>query len=662
MSPMSKGTSTSLRPAEHAPQGPEPAPPSEAERLRLAGRLPTPKGVALAIMEVCRREDATTDDVARVAQTDPALASRLLFMANSAARRGTRPVASIPEAVMRVGLTAVRQAAMAFSLVDQYQTGPCRAFDYGRFWSHSLLMGVAMQELAALTRTAAGDELFACGLLARIGRLALATLHPDAYADILGSGAAGANLVAQEKAILGVDHNELTASILADCGIPKALAEPVSHHEAPEESGFMEGSRPYQLVRLFYDAKRLADMGVAAEMDRGGIVSELILLGGRLGLADGELGGLVDRTIVQWREWSALLHVPATKLPSFAEMVDAPVRNAEEPPVPAPCLRILLVEDEPVARLQMQAVLQGISGREVHTAADGRDGLARALEVMPQVVVTDWLMPGMDGIEFCRALRATEWGRSMYVIMLTGVENEEDIVRAFEAGVDDYVTKPVNLRAMSARMRAASHYVQLLEAWERDRAQLKQLAAELAVSNRKLEHSALTDLLTGLPNRRAGMDTLARAWSAANRSGQGLAVMMVDIDRFKQVNDTHGHAVGDRVLAEIGQLIRASARRDDHVSRMGGEEFLVICQNADLKSAVQAAERLRQRIRGTAITAGELELQATVSIGVACKESSMTDGDSLVAAADRALYAAKRGGRDRTCLHSGGRLLMGGAA
>ncbi len=640
-------------------------PPGQArklDQLRQAHRLPSPKGVALAIIEVCRREDAGIDDIARIARTDPALASRLLRLANSAARRHARPAASVAEAVARIGLNAVRQAAMGFSLVDQYATGPCRAFDYGRFWSHSLLMGAAMEELAERTRAAPADEMFACGLMARIGCLALATIYPAEYANILESGAPEDDLAAREREFLEIDHNDVTAAILADSGIPKALAEPVFHHEAPDAAGFAEGSRPHRLAHLLYHAKRIADLGVAAEADRGAIVSELIRLGGRLGLADGELNELTDRIIGQWHEWGELLKVASVPLPPFAAMVDAPAPKAAEGQVPCPPLRVLLVEDEPTTRLQMKAVLAGITGREVHTATDGKEGLARALEVMPQVVVTDWLMPVMDGIEFCRALRATEWGRSMYVIMLTAVEDESDIVRAFEAGVDDYVTKPVNLRAMSARMRAALHYVQLLDAWERDRAQLKQLAAELAVSNRRLEHSALTDLLTGLPNRRAGMDTLARAWSAANRSGQGLAVMMVDIDRFKDVNDTHGHAVGDRVLAEVGQLIRASARRDDHVSRVGGEEFLVICQNADLKSAVQAAERLRQRIRGTAIPAGALTLQASVSIGVAGKESTMADADSLVAAADRALYAAKRGGRDRTCLHSAGRLMMGGTA
>jgi diguanylate cyclase (GGDEF)-like protein len=284
--------------------------------------------------------------------------------------------------------------------------------------------------------------------------------------------------------------------------------------------------------------------------------------------------------------------------------------------------------------------------------------LALALEIRPQIVVTDWLMPVMDGVEFCKALRATDWGQSMYVIMLTGVDNEDEVTRAFEAGVDDYVTKPLKVRSLRARMRAALHYVQLLDAWESDRAKLKQFTAELAISNRKLEHYALTDRLTGLPNRRAGMEILGQAWSATSRSRQGLAVMMIDIDRFKGINDTHGHAVGDKVLTRVGKLIRASARREDHVSRIGGEEFLVICHNADLRSTVHAAERLRQKVRSEVIEADGVRLQASISIGVASKEDGMANADALMAAADRALYAAKQNGRDRTCLNAGGKLML----
>ena len=228
------------------------------EQLRINGGLPSPKGVALAIMQISRRDDATLEEISRLVQSDPVTSGRLLHMAN-AASVGARPLASIPEAIIRLGLAAVRQLAMGFSLVDQYRSGACKSFDYPRFWSHSLLMAVAMQELGKRVRLASPDELFACGLLARIGQLALATLYPEEYAQLLQRG--DETTVEAERQLLHVDHNELTAVILEDCGIPRALAEPVFFHENVEAASFAEGSRPYQLTRLFHLARRLADSG-----------------------------------------------------------------------------------------------------------------------------------------------------------------------------------------------------------------------------------------------------------------------------------------------------------------------------------------------------------------------------------------------------------------
>lgn len=631
---------------------------NKVDQLRINGQLPSPKGVALAIMKISQRENATLDEVARVVQADPALTTRLLHLANSAATHNGRAVASINEAVLRLGMSAVRQLAMGFSLVDQYPAGACQGFDYSGFWSASLLMAVASQELGSIVRVGAPDELFSCGLLGRIGRLSLATIYPVEYAGILKQAAHGAALLELERVHLEVDHNTITAAILADCEIPKALSEPLLHHEAPEKSGFVEGSRPHQLTRLFFLARRITDLGLAGEAERHDKISELMRLGGKIGLDAEAFGALFDRVVQRWQAWGELLKVPAAALPAFDSMAHAPVPRPEQESC-ASCKRVLLVEDEPTSRLMTERALQQLlPGCTVHTAQHGKDALLLALEVMPQIVITDWLMPVMDGLEFCRALRATDWGQSMYVIMLTGVETEEKISEAFEAGVDDYVIKPVNLRALNARMRAALHYVKLLEAWEHDRAQLKQFAGELAISNRRLEHAAMTDLLTGLSNRRAGMDVLTNAWSAAQRTDRPLAALVIDIDLFKSINDRHGHAVGDLVLQEVAKAIQAAARKHDSVIRMGGEEFLVICHDADPTAAILAAERLRKLVKALKMNIEGTVIQTSVSIGVACREAGMEDAEEMVRGADKALYAAKHAGRNQVCLFTQGRTIV----
>ncbi|MER2553227.1 MAG: HDOD domain-containing protein [Thauera sp.] len=619
------------------------------EHIPLNGELPSPKGVALAILELCRKEDATIAEVAHIAQTDPALASRLIRQANSAAMGGARPVASVTEAIMRLGMGTVRNLALGFSLVDQYQNGPCDGFDYQDFWSHSLLMAVAVQQFCTMASVGSSEELFACGLLAQVGRLSLATVYPGAYSRLLQNRDPSHGLVALEQEHLQTDHNELTAALLTEWGIPGALVEPIYHHENPETSGFSEGSRPHRLVNMFYLARCVADLGLAPEGEHGSRTAELLLLGGRIGLDANALGAAIDDLVHRWREWGELLRVPASALPTFAQMSAAHALRPEERGRTG-ALRVLLVDDDPTTRCIMESVLRDALGHSVICAQTGTEALALAVEAQPQIVITDWLMPGMNGLELTRALRATEWGQTIYLIMLTGLDTEEEVSEAFEAGVDDFLTKPVNVRTLRARLRAAWHYVQLLEAWERDRAQLKQFAAELAISNRRLEHAAMTDLLTGLPNRRAGMGALAKAWAAADRFQEPLAVLVLDVDHFKRVNDTHGHAVGDKVLIEVAQQILRAARKNDSVCRLGGEEFLMICQNTDLKAALLAADRLRRTIEAMKIEAGGGVVRTTVSIGVSSREPRMADTDALVNAADRALYRAKESGRNRSCI------------
>ena len=630
---------------------------NKAEQLRINGQLPSPKGVALAIMKISRRENATLDEVARLVQTDPALSARLLHLANMAVHAG-RPVASINEAVMRLGMAAVRQLAMGFSLVDQYPKGHCQGFDYPGFWSHSLLMAVASQELGGVTRAGTPDELFTCGLLGQIGRLALATLYPADYAAILEQSAGDATLLELERARLEEDHNTFTAAILADCGIPMALAEPLLNHEAPDRAGFEEGSRSHQLAHLFFQARRMADLGLANETERHGKVAELMRLGGKIGLDTAAFGELFDRVVAQWQAWGELLKVPAATVPAFDSLAHAPIPRTEKVSGAAR-KRILLVEDEPTSRIMTERMLlQLLPGCEVYAIENGKDALALALEKSPQIIITDWLMPGMDGLELCRALRATDWGQSMYLIMLTGVESEENISEAFEAGVDDYILKPVSSRALSARIRAAMHYVKLLEAWEHDRAQLKQFAGELAISNRRFEHAAMTDPLTGLPNRRSGMEALANAWSASQRTNQPLAALAIDIDHFKSINDRHGHAVGDQALQDVARAIQAIARKHDSVCRMGGEEFMMICHDADPHAATLAAERLRRMVMALKLNIEGAEIRTLISVGVANREAAMKNADDMMRGADKALYAAKHAGRNRVCLYTQGKTVV----
>jgi diguanylate cyclase (GGDEF)-like protein len=397
------------------------------DELKATNQLPSPAGVALAILRLAESELATRQEIARALQTDPALPGRVLKLANSVAAGRARAVTSVREAVTHLGVRLVRNVALGFSLVSQTGQGACRAFDYAGFWSRSLAMGVAAQGAAAYTARIAPAEAFTCGLLAQVGRLALASVYPEAYGPVLARGGDPADLVRLEREAFATDHNELTSAMLRDWGLPEVCVE-------------------------------------------------------------------------------------------------------------------------------------------------------------------------------------------------------------------------------AARLRARARVFRLQEEVRRDKEELRRCMAELGVANRKLQQAALTDALTGLYNRRYALDRLDQEWAAATRSGAPLACLLVDIDYFKRVNDTHGHDVGDRVLRETARVLREGLRHSDVVCRLGGEEFVVFGPGMDLNAACGCAERLHANVEARQIEVPNGTTRVTLSIGVALRTADTAGPAGLLKAADEAVYAATQGGRNQVRL------------
>ena len=316
-------------------------------------------------------------------------------------------------------------------------------------------------------------------------------------------------------------------------------------------------------------------------------------------------------------------------------------------------LRVLIVDDDPSALTLLSRYLTD-AGHSVATAANGAEALRVLLAEGPPIVITDWAMPVMDGLELCRAIRTHEGIPFAYVIIVTAHETAaEQIIQAFEAGADDYLSKPFNRKELLARMRAGQRIIQLQQALQGRNRELHRVNAEMAMAhsrlgevNAKLSRMVMTDELTGLINRREALARLGTFWSSAVRHGTPLSCILLDVDHFKHCNDAYGHAVGDVVLREIARVMRSTSRQDESVCRIGGEEFLVVCPHASAEEAAVGAERLRRAIQDAVIQTHDLDLRMTISLGVAEREAGMAGADDLLRAADHALYAAKRSGRN----------------
>lgn len=628
------------------------------EQLKATGDLPSPRGVALAIIRLTQAEEVSMAELARVIKSDPAFVGRLIKAANGVVSFHRRAVVSVQEALMVLGLPAVRTMALGFSLLSSYRKGGCVGFDYGRFWSSSLLMALSMQVIAQRLRVIAADEAFSLGLLARVGELALATLYPSDYGRLLLESQRFPELRLSdlEQQSFALTHNELSAAMLADWGLPVVFTEPVLYFEQAERAGFSAGGREEGLLQSLVLSRALTEICLASEVEQAALMPPVLKLATRLGLDRDDFAAACERIGREWLEWSKLLQLESVAPPAFGSLVQkgsAALPRAEPlspvQPVAAPSvesgMRVMVVDAEPAVRRELRGLLEA-AGHLVVEAGNGREGMELALEVQPHMMVLDWAMPEMDGLELVRALRATKMGRGIYVLLLTQVEDDQRLVEAFEAGADDFVVKPVSPRVLGARLRAGQRVVRLQQELERDREEIRHFAAELAITNRRLQEAALTDALTGFPNRRYAIERIQQEWIASTRNRRPLSCMLIDLDGFKQINDSHGHDVGDMVLRQAADALRVALRGQDVICRTGGDEFIVICPDTELDAAMTCGERLREAVEALVVETGGPRLKLTISVGVAVRDASMEDVDALIKRADQGAYKAKQRGRN----------------
>ena len=305
--------------------------------------------------------------------------------------------------------------------------------------------------------------------------------------------------------------------------------------------------------------------------------------------------------------------------------------------------RLLVIDDDAQTAAVLRAWYRG-KPFEVLEADDGREGLRLAQTGEPDAVLLDLRMPDWDGIRVAHALRASAATASLPIVLLTACRDTEDKVAAFEAGADDYVTKPFDCAELDARIRSLLHRRELLLG-------LHRRVNHLQASNKQLEELVVLDEKTGLANFREFQRRLREEWLRAERYGTQISLVMLDLDDFKRVNDALGHPAGDRVLLEFALLVAGGARATDLAARYGGEEFAVILPHTGGALATRVAERIRAAVEEFVFLLPGREHRQTVSAGVATGPSPATaTAQDLVRAADRALYRAKRLGKNRVVM------------
>ncbi|PPD47274.1 MAG: diguanylate cyclase response regulator [Methylotenera sp.] len=602
--------------------------------LKVAERLPSPSGTALLIMQLVQKDDTSTHELSDLVKVDPALTSRILSFANSAAFGAHRPIVSVNDAVMMMGMQSVRNFALSLSLVNNNRGNHCVGFDYDIYWAQSLAMAVAIAAITARERTVTPEEAFTLGLLSDIGRLALATAWSDSYSDCL-SIAQGEELLALERERFAINHKELSLMLLLDWGLPSVFMDALKlSFELPAT----ETSRTTRLAEQLQFARKLAHYCIADDQYRTNLLPALQAEAEAHGLEGDGFHPFIDSVSQQWHEWGKLISIKTDMRLTFPANADV---QSEE----LLGLDMLLVDDDPMmlARLSKQLAA---AGHRVAVCRDGESALKHVLTHKTQLVITDWRMKPMDGLTLCKTLRSSDIGKNLYLIMLTSAESEDDLVAAFDAGIDDYVTKPPSLRVLLARIRAGQRIIKLQQEVDQEKQEIQRSSSELALANRQLGMMANTDVLTGLPNRRYALTRLEQEWDAAQRYNRPISVLMLDLDHFKSVNDTLGHDAGDVVLAHSAKLMKEACRASDIACRLGGEEFLVIATNTEGATALLLAERIRAAIQMHQPKDIALINPITISIGAAGSVGSQPGWKELMKLADAALYRVKAENRN----------------
>jgi diguanylate cyclase (GGDEF)-like protein len=307
---------------------------------------------------------------------------------------------------------------------------------------------------------------------------------------------------------------------------------------------------------------------------------------------------------------------------------------------PDPSARILIVDDHEDNVELLRARLESW-GYQTLSARDGAEALTSIETNLPDLVLLDIMMPKIDGIEVARRVKTNPELPFIPIIMQTALDSTENKVEGLEAGADDYITKPIDFPELRARVNSMLRIKRLQE-------ELEERERELMEANERLRHMSQTDGLTGLENRRHIETRLEEMFEHAKRLGEPFSCVMVDLDKFKSVNDEFGHQAGDAVLRQLAKILKNEVREIDHAGRYGGEEFILLLTGTVLDAAVTFADRVRKAIEAYTFTFEGGTLQRTASFGVAgWPHPKITSCDALVKAADDALYVAKETGRNR---------------
>ncbi|MFA7655113.1 sensor domain-containing diguanylate cyclase [Acidithiobacillus thiooxidans] len=601
------------------------------------GNCPSPSQSTLALMDLLQKEDASLDEAARLIRLDPILVAKTIKLANSPIYRPSRPIVSLDEALMRIGLQVVVRMALGLTLITE-KLPDAPDFDLNRFWSASLLRAIAMQALAKEIGNWPAGEIFIFGLLSEIGSLMMVCTAPEKSIIFNNKGLSFAEQKILEKNEFGFSRHDLTAALMRQWRLPETMVMAIENCSSGTDFELEHASnsapdRLQTLIRILGAGRSITEWAMSPASDRSLEVLQENIQSWWMNTP--HFVTMIHHILAEWRDIAEIFELPHS--PPGLENLES-IRNTlmrlREDHEDIRNKPLLLVDDQAGDRALLQRTLEP-AGYQTLQASTADEAFTIIYKNSPRIILLDWVMPEINGLDLCRRLRR-EFGPRLYIIILTDHYDQSYAVEALQAGANDYLSKTISRSVLLAKLAVAQQIVEFISSLESN-------CEKLIHQNNSLQSMAMKDALTGLANRRGADEFLKQHWSNALRSQSILSCIMIDIDYFKQINDQHGHDQGDLVLEAMGKLLLETSRVGDLTARVGGEEFMIVCLQCQLTDAAALAERIRRK----AMSMSDKLPPITISAGVAELTEDITDSETLLRAADQALLEAKRNGRNQ---------------
>ena len=621
---------------------PQPGPDLESIARRLKDRrVPSPSGVAISLIRLAGRDDVEIGEAAAILKRDPSLTAKIIRLSNSPLYIGRRPVLAVEDAIIRVGLGALSQLAVGISLLSSRHL-PCTGFALKHFWTQSLATAISAQAIARRAGGFSPAEMFTLGLLLDFGRLAMACAYPDLYQEVMAKteGKDDAALRAEERKVFEFDHRLAGAALLGEWGFPQPFILAIIATE--KEGELLSSHRLARLSQLIDLSRRIGDL--AGDQDSPQALSEALDLIPRLDLDSDAFQEILAEVSTQWPNWCHLLGLDIDPAKAVRELEKLRERIMNPAPTAENTLGILLLTTNAALTAIVRKALAA-QPCELTQVSAIEPVIAPGADLDPAIIIIDPPAgPLEDKITMVQSLRIA-LGARVYFILLDEKESIE--IPALREGVDSVLPTPLQPALLVSRVQVAARVAGQMRRLEQERLRSEQTRRQLTALSRELEHEAMTDVLTGLPNRRYANEFINNVWGVAERHGTALSCMIADLDHFKEINDTLGHDVGDQILRLAADLLRTKTRPGDAVCRYGGDEFLIICPHTDLVACTGLAVRMRDTFEHHV---GD-HPAVTISVGIAERSTDlMSQPDDLIHAADRALLRAKRSGHNRVAV------------